>query len=120
MKRILLIDDSAIQLRTMKGMLQDRYEIMMAASGLDGIEIMKKKRPDLIILDYDMPVVDGKATLKMLKDKEEMKDIPVIFLTGVNEKEHIRAVLELKPQGYLLKPAEPERLIEIIQKILGE
>ena len=67
-----------------------------------------------------MPVVDGRTTLKMLKDKEDMRDIPVVFLTGVSEKEHIEAVLELKPQGYVLKPAEPEKLIAVIQKILGE
>lgn len=120
MKKILLIDDSGIQLRILKGILQDSYEVLMAASGLEGLEIVKEKKPDLILLDYKMPMFDGKATLKKLREKEETKDIPVVFLTGVNDKEDIQEVLELRPQGYLLKPVEPDRLFEIIHKVIGK
>lgn len=119
MKKILLIDDSVIQLQIIKGILQNDYEIMTVTSGLEAIALIQKQKPDLILLDYGMPVVDGKATLKMLREKEEIMDIPVIFLTGFNERENIEAVLELHPQGYLLKPVEPERLLESIQKVLG-
>ena len=59
-----------------------------------------KKRPDLILLDYEMPVCDGRQTLEMIRADEELKDIPVIFLTGVNDREHIESVLSLKPAGY--------------------
>lgn len=120
MKRILLIDDSAIQLRMMRGILQEDYEVMMATSGMEGIKIINKKKPDLIFLDYDMPMLDGKATLKMLKNSNETKDIPVVFLTGTNDKENVTEVLKLKPAGYLLKPAEPDKLFEIIHKVLGD
>ena len=75
-----------------------------------------KQRPDVILLDYEMPVCDGRQTLEMIRADEEMKDIPVIFLTGVNDRENIQAVLRLRPAGYLLKPAVPERRIETIEK----
>lgn len=119
-KSILLIDDSAIQLRFMREMLKEQYEVGMAMSGTEAAELIKKKKPDLVFLDYDMPVIDGKMTLKMLRGMEEGKDIPVVFLTGVNDKEHIEAVLELNPAGYILKPASKDRIFATIRKILGE
>ena len=78
-----------------------------------------KKKPDMIFLDYEMPICDGKMTLEMIRGMEESKDIPVVFLTGVSDKEHIAAVLDLKPAGYLLKPADAERIYSIIEKVLG-
>ncbi len=120
MKTILLIDDSMIQLRILQGMLRRDYNILMAASGFEGIEMAKQKQPDLILLDYDMPVMGGRETLKNLRDSEKTREIPVIFLTGVDERREIEAVLKLRPQGYLLKPVEQDRLFETIRKILGK
>lgn len=120
MKSILLIDDSMIQHRIMKVLLKDKYELLMASSGLEGIKIAQKKKPDLILLDYDMPDMSGKETFEWLKDMDVTKDIPVLFLTGVSDKEYVEEVLRLRPQGYLLKPVEQNRLFEALQSILGE
>ncbi|SFQ06977.1 Response regulator receiver domain-containing protein [Lachnospiraceae bacterium XBB1006] len=117
-KRILVIDDEATTLRSIKGMLEQDYEVMIAPSGVKAMTMMGKKRPDLILLDYEMPVCDGKQTLEMIKSEEELKDIPVIFLTSVNDREHIEAVLRLLPAGYMLKPASKTKLIEAISKAL--
>lgn len=119
MKKVLVIDDSTIQIRTLTGLMKDKYEIMTAASGFDGIEILKKNKVDLVLLDYGMPILDGKETMKIIRDNEKTKDIPVIFLTGDNEREDIIEVLKLQPQGYLLKPVVPERLFETIEKVIG-
>ncbi len=78
------------------------------------------RSPDLILLDYEMPVCDGKMTLEMIRADEEMKDIPVVFLTAVNDRANIEAVLKLKPAGYFLKPAVKDKLIAEIEKILGQ
>ena len=118
-KLILLVDDDGMQLRALNGMLKDKYDIRMATSGMQALTLIGKKKPDLIFLDYEMPVCDGRMTLEMIRELEEAKDIPVVFLTGVNDKEHIQAVLRLKPSGYLLKPAEPEMIFGIIEKIFG-
>lgn len=120
MKSILLIDDSMIQHRIMKVLLKNKYELLMADSGGDGIRIAQKLQPDLILLDYDMPDLSGKETFKMLKEQDETKDIPVIFLTGVRDKEDVEEVLRLRPQGYLLKPVKQSRLFEAMRNILGE
>lgn len=120
MKKILLVDDSVIQLRMIKGILQNDYEVMMVTSGPEAMELLGKKKPDLILLDYEMPEVDGKETLKMFRENDGIKDIPVVFLTGSVEKEDIGAILDLRPQGYLQKPVEPEQLFAIIQKVLVE
>ena len=119
-KLILVVDDNGTALRTMKAMLQDRYEVALAVSGAQAMTSIGKKRPDLILLDYEMPVCDGRMTLEMIRADEDMKDIPVIFLTAVNDRENIEAVLKLKPAGYFLKPAEKNRLLSEIDKILSD
>ena len=103
-KRILVVDDNGTMLRTMKAMLSDRYEVAVAVSGAQAMTSIGKQRPDLILLDYEMPVCDGRMTLEMIRADEEMRDIPVMFLTAVNDRENIEAVLRLKPAGYFLKP----------------
>ncbi len=118
-RRILVVDDNGTTLRTMKAMLEDRYEVAVAVSGAQAMTSIGKKRPDLILLDYEMPVCDGRMTLEMIRADEEMKDIPVIFLTAVNDRANIEAVLKLKPAGYFLKPAVKDQLLAEIQKVLG-
>lgn len=119
-KTILLVDDAAVQLRAMKNILKEKYNVEMATSGKMAIEILKKRRPDLILLDYDMPEHDGRETFEMMRAEEEGKDVPVVFVTGVNERERIMAVLKMKPAGYLVKPVQREDLLEMASQILEE
>ncbi len=120
MKRILMIDDCMIQLQILSGLLKSDYEVETATSGLEGVSFAKRRRPDLILLDYDMPHFSGRETLEKLRADGKTRNIPVVFLTGVDEKKEIEAVLRLKPQGYLLKPVKKEKLFETIWKILGK
>lgn len=118
-KCILVVDDSGTALRTMKAMLEEYYEVTLAISGAQAMTSIGKKRPDLILLDYEMPICDGKMTLEMIRADNDLKDIPVIFLTAINDRANIEAVLKLKPAGYFLKPAEKNRLLAEIDKILS-
>ena len=118
-KRILVVDDNGTTLRTMKAMLEEYYEIAVAISGAQAMTSIGKKRPDLILLDYEMPICDGRMTLEMIRADEEMKDIPVVFLTAINDRANIEAVLKLKPAGYFLKPAVKDKLLVEIDKILN-
>ena len=102
-----------------KKRLQDVYEVDLAISGAQAMTSIGKNRPDLILLDYEMPICDGKMTLEMIRADEDMKDIPVIFLTAINDRANIEAVLKLKPAGYFLKPPVKDRLVSEINKILG-
>lgn len=113
-KKILVVDDSGIMLRNIKRWLEDKYQVILANSGAMAIKYLATNRPDLVLLDYEMPVVDGSQVLEMIRTETEFCDIPVIFLTGKNDKESIMKVLELKPEGYLLKSMEPQKIIEEI------
>lgn len=117
-KTILLVDDAAIQLRTMQSMLKKDYDVEMATSGKMAIDILRKNRPDLILLDYNMPNCDGKETFELILQEENGKDVPVVFVTGVNEKGRIMEALKLKPAGYLVKPVKRSDLMEIVQQTL--
>ena len=117
--RILVVDDNGTTLRTMKAMLEDTYEVAVAISGAQAMTSIGKKRPDLILLDYEMPICDGKMTLEMIRADDDMKNIPVVFLTAVNDRANIESVLKLKPAGYFLKPAVKDRLLAEIEKILS-
>ncbi len=117
-KHILMVDDNAELLRSMKEMFDRSYKVSLAVSATQAMTIIGKEPPDLIILDYDMPICDGRMMLQMIRAEEKIKDVPVIFLTGISDKEHIRAVLDLKPAGYFLKPPVYEQIAEAIDRVL--
>lgn len=119
-KKIVVIDDSKVQLRAMSELMKHQYEVVTASTGRGGIEILKQDGADLVLLDYSMPGLDGRETLEILRSHEETKNIPVIFITGDDDKEDIVEVLKLHPQGYLLKPVKPERLFRAIEEVIGE
>ncbi len=118
-KHILIVDDSAVTLRSVKSLLDKKYRVSVATSGEMAIKTMQRTLPDMVLLDYEMPDWDGKKTLEMIRQDEMMKDIPVMFLTGVADKQHIASVLELNPAGYMLKPPEQEKLFATIEDILS-
>ena len=109
-KKILVVDDSGAVLRSVKGWLEDKYQVILANSGAMAIKCLATNRPDLVLLDYEMPVVDGSQVLEMMRTEMEFSDIPVMFLTSKNDKESIMKVMELKPEGYILKSTPPEQI----------
>lgn len=118
-KTVLVIDDNPILLRSMNGILSSHYDVMLANSGTKAMTMIGQQVPDVVFLDCEMPVCDGKMTYKMLKDLDEMKDVPIIFLTGVNDASYIQDALKLQPAGYLLKPASKDRIYETLKRVLG-
>lgn len=83
------------------------------------LKFLETKTPDLIFLDYEMPVEKGPEVFRKIKKLESAKDIPVVFLTGVADREKITEVLSLKPNGYLLKPINMERVNDTIKSLLN-
>lgn len=106
--KILVVDDSMTIREGMKELLEVDYEISQVDSGVAAIRAITLNRPNLVLLDYEMPVCDGRQTLEMLRSMKEFEDIPVIFLTGRSDPESVRKVMSLKPSGYLLKYLKPE------------
>ncbi len=118
-KHVLVVDDDPMMLKLIKEQLKDNYAVGTAVSGHLAMKFLENKKTDLIILDYEMPLENGAMVLKRIRRNPELSKLPVIFLTGVSAREKIKQVVDLKPQGYLLKPIEKEKLIAIIKKIIG-
>lgn len=113
-KKVLVVDDSGAMLRSVKGWLEDHYQVILANSGAMAIKYLATDRPDLVLLDYEMPIVDGKQVLQMIRAEKDFEDMPVIFLTSKDDKASVMQVMSLKPDGYLLKTLEPAKIIQAV------
>ena len=117
---ILLVDDDPVCLRTMMSWLQTFYQVAVAKSGAACLSFLGKTKPDLILLDYEMPVCNGLQTLEMIRNEPEYAEIPVVFLTGVSDTEKVKEAIKLKPQGYILKNTDRIEFLDKINSIFGE
>jgi len=115
-KKILVVDDSSVILKAMTDLLEPDYEVQTANSGIAAIRSMTLDKPDLVLLDYEMPVCTGQQVLEMIRAEEAFVDTPVIFLTGRVDKERIQKILPLKPAGYLLKTIQPHEIRAAIEE----
>ena len=117
---ILVVDDNAMVLRNIKGVLENTYSVAVAPSGFHSFVSIGKKKPDLILLDYEMPEMNGKEVMTKLQSEEEFADIPVVFLTSADSKEIVMELMALRPAGYILKPVESQKLLDRIAGIIGK
>lgn len=118
--KILIIEDEEVLLKmyTLKFSNQ-RFEVFGAENGAKGLEIAKKEKPDIILLDIIMTPIDGFETLKELKGDEKTKHIPVILLSNLGQEEDIKRGRELGAVDYLVKAdMTPMAVVEKVKKIL--
>jgi len=122
MKKILFIEDETALQKTLGEVLkQEKYEILAAFNGEDGLVLAKEQKPDLILLDLILPKIDGFEVLRQLKKDPETEDIPVIVLTNLEASENIGQVIELGATTYLVKAQYSlQELTEKVKKTLGE
>ncbi len=116
--RILLVDDSTIIHKTIKSYLGNKYDVSSAISGPAALRFLKTKEVNLILLDYEMPEMDGVEVLKKLRSDPKTAHVPIIFLTGINDTSKIQKALALKPNGYLLKPIDRALLMEKLKELI--
>lgn len=102
-KKILVVDDSEFMRGRITQLLQKDYDMIEADSSISAIRKIAINRPHLVLLDYEMPVCDGRQALEMIRSDADIADIPVMFLTGKGDRESVKKVMALKPEGYLLK-----------------
>jgi len=119
MKRVLIIEDNEINLYLMRTILQKLgHQVIEAQDGFTGVELAKKENPDLILMDIQLPRMDGYEATKKIRAIEETKDIPIIAITSyamVGDKEKILAA---GCTAYIEKPIEPESFIEELKKYI--
>lgn len=118
LKTIMLVDDNITNLKIGRGLLADKYNVFTIPSGERLFHLLKKVRPDLILLDVEMPDMDGFQVIRGLKGSEDTVDIPVIFLTAVNDPEKERSGRALGAVDFISKPFSPEYLFDCVAKHL--
>lgn len=119
-KCILAVDDTAIVLYRISEALRDEYEIITVNSGTRALKYLKEEKPDLILLDIQMASMDGIETLHQIRMMSDRKDIPVIMLTGVENKSTVLESAKLGICDYMLKPFSSEELIRRIERVFEQ
>ena len=109
-KHILIIDDDVTYMEMLKNWLKDEYLVTLTPSAVKALPYLQRKRMDLVLLDYEMPEMSGPEFLKELHAAPVNNDIPVMFLTGHQDKESVLNALGQKPEGYMLKPIDNKTL----------
>ena len=118
-KKIIYVDDVRYSLISVKNRLSEYYEVFLAESALKLYELLENVRPDLILLDVNMPDVDGYETINGLKADERFAGIPVILLTANSDRESVVKGLSLGAADYIIKPFTTTKLIETINNELN-
>ncbi len=120
-KSIVAVDDSGIILKMLEKLLSEEYAYIGFSKGMRALKYLKEARtPDLIILDIDMPIIDGYEMLEMIRKKEELKDAPVLFLTSNKDKEHVVKAIQAGANDYIVKPIDEEVFMDKVRKLLKE
>lgn len=117
-KRILAVDDAATILLRITDTLEKYYDVVTVNSGARALRFLEKEKPDLILLDIRMTPKNGFDTLREIRAIEDRADIPVIMLTGVEDKKSVLEGIQLGICDYVLKPFAPDDLLERIQRAL--
>ena len=117
-RTILIVDDTESNVDILVETLADEYEVSVAMSGEDALEILEEERPDLILLDIMMPGMDGYEVCRKLKEMEQAKDIPVIFLSAMTEEKEKKKGLLMGAVDFITKPIDPVELKSKIKSVL--
>ncbi|MBN2135182.1 MAG: response regulator, partial [Acidobacteria bacterium] len=117
--KILAVDDSQTILKILEMILtQAGYEVYTAEDGLEGINMAKEVKPDLVILDFIMPKMNGFQVCKALRKDNELKDVPIIVMSAKGEKVGDKFINIMGAIDYLTKPFSPEALLSLIPEVL--
>ncbi|MEJ2683595.1 MAG: response regulator [Candidatus Sulfobium sp.] len=121
MSKVVVIDDEPFILM----MLEDRLRsagisVVTLREGRNALEVIRRERPDLVILDWMMPEVSGLEICASIRRDPDLKDIPIFMLTAKGEDTHERLGLECGVTRYITKPFSPKALIEMVKKVVGK
>lgn len=118
-QRILAVDDEYINLFILQECLSERFDIELVEDGLACLEAVERQRPDIILLDIRMPVMDGIETCKRLKNDPNTQQIPILCLSALSMPHQINEGLEAGADAYINKPFKTDQLLLTIEKYLA-
>ncbi len=116
-RRILVVDDDTMNLIRTKKILAKYYDVVLAASGEEALSKLETEKIDLVLLDIEMPKMNGIETFERMK-KNHPVEIPVIFLTASGDKDDVLSAIKLGAVNYLRKPFVPQELLKRVAKEL--
>ena len=120
-KSIVAVDDSGIILKMLEKLLSGEYAYYGFSKGMRALKFLKETRiPHLIILDIEMPEIDGYQMLEMIRKKDELKEVPVLFLTSNNDKEHVIKAIKTGANDYIVKPIDENVFMDKVRGLLKE
>lgn len=117
-KNVLLIDDDMVYLKQINNLLGDKYNVIMINSPKLALDYLCKHVPDIIVLDYQMPLYNGANVMSIIKNNVVGKEVPIIILSGMDKQDVIRECSAFNPVAYLTKPISKKELEETIQSAL--
>jgi len=118
MKKILVVEDVDFNRDLLVQLLEDDYEVIEAVNGQEGVEFAGRERPELILMDLSLPVMDGWEATRQIKANDDLRSIPVIALTAHAMKGDEEKALAAGCDDYLVKPLDEDELIAKIEKYL--
>ena len=122
MARILVVDDDDMNLRMAEFILKKDLkdiEVLLADSGMKAIDTLQRETVDLVLLDFQMPMMNGLKTLEIIRKREDMKDIKVIFLTAASDRDTVVKAGMMGVNDYIKKPFMPKDLIDRVSQALA-
>ncbi|NSW75160.1 MAG: response regulator [Candidatus Atribacteria bacterium] len=121
MNKILIVDDDSDSRKLLHDLLAFfQYEVAEAPNGEEGIRMAAAWKPDLILMDIQMPVMNGLTTIKVLKDNPSTRGIKIIAVTSFAMRSEQEEIVRAGVDGYLAKPIHTRELMELVRKIMGE
>jgi len=118
MKKILVVEDVDFNRDLLVQLLEDKYDVIEAVNGQEGVKLAERERPELILMDLSLPVMDGWEATRQLKANDDLRSIPVIALTAHAMKGDEEKALAAGCDDYLVKPLDEDELIAKIEKYL--
>jgi len=121
MRKVLVIDDDLQIITFIKFVLEKNgYEVVTANSGVEGLKLIDKEKPDIVLLDVMMPGMNGYEVLKNIRENSDTKELPVIMLTALGMGEDFEKAVNSGANWYIVKPFKPQHLIERIELLLSK
>jgi len=119
MKKVLVVEDVDFNRDLLVQLLEDKYQVIEAVNGQEGVELAERERPELILMDLSLPIMDGWEATKRIKANNELRSIPVIALTAHAMVGDQEKALAAGCDDYLVKPLDEDILTAKIQRYLG-
>lgn len=119
-KKVLIVDDEPGVVKMVRYLLEkNAFTAISANDGEAGVNLAIQEKPDLILMDIMMPVIDGNEATRRLKENESTRQIPVVMLSALGQEGDVAKSLELGALDYIVKPFHPQELMDRVKKILG-